>query len=238
MRRDSLVHVAATGGYGSVFEVHDGVCEVGLIDPTADEYSVTVPQSAVQEMSPVRDSARAGLLGHLVLFHLRVNWRLRLAWSFEAFVGRGEDGDLELWAACGTSRPRRVATLTPQKASLLTASLAGLSLDAWEPGRAGAAPSLDGWGWSTELIGAGMGQSAYGSCPSGEKNGSPLPEGAVPEGMPAVVEALASLGLPVSWTDRGPRATGAPLPEAPQPEDEAGTPEGPVLPFDLGALGL
>lgn len=83
-----------------------------------------------------------------------------------------------------------------------------------------------------------MGQSAYGSCPSGEKNGSPLPEGAVPEGMPAVVEALASLGLPVSWTDRGPRATGAPLPEAPQPEDEAGTPEGPVLPFDLGALGL
>ena len=226
MRRDSLVHVAATGGYGSVFEVHDGVCEVGLIDPTADEYSVTVPQSAVQEMSPVRDSARAGLLGHLVLFHLRVNWRLRLAWSFEAFVGRGEDGDLELWAACGTSRPRRVATLTPQEASLLTASLAGLSLDAWEPGRAGAAPSLDGWGWSTELIGAGMGQSAYGSCPSG------------PEGMPAVVEALASLGLPVSWTDRGPRATGAPLPEAPQPEDEAGTPEGPVLPFDLGALGL
>ena len=189
-------------------------------------------------MSPVRDSARVGLLGHLVLFHLRVNWRLRLAWSFEAFVGRGEDGDLELWAACGTSRPRRVATLTPQEASLLTASLAGLSLDAWEPGRAGAAPSLDGWGWSTELIGAGMGQSAYGSCPSGEKNGSPLPEGAVPEGMPAVVEALASLGLPVSWTDRGPRATGAPLPEAPQPEDEAGTPEGPVLPFDLGALGL
>ena len=177
MRCDSLVHVSATGGYGSVFEVHDGVCEVGLIDPTADEYSVTVPQSAVQEMDPVRDSARAGLLGHLVLFHLRVNWRLRLAWSFEAFAGRGEDGVLELWAACGTSRPRRVATLSPQEESLLTASLAGLSLDAWAPGRAGAAPSLEGWGWSTELIGAGMGQSAYGSCPSGEKDGGPLPEG-------------------------------------------------------------
>ena len=35
MQRDSLVHVAATGGYGSVFEVDDkGVCEVGLIDPS------------------------------------------------------------------------------------------------------------------------------------------------------------------------------------------------------------
>ena len=95
MRHDSLVHVAATGGYGSVFEVHDGVCEVGLIDPTADEYSITVPQSAVQEMDPVGDSARAALLGHLVLFHLRVNWRLRLALSFEAFAGREEGGALE-----------------------------------------------------------------------------------------------------------------------------------------------
>lgn len=238
MRRDSLVHVAATGGYGSVFEAHDGVCEVGLIDPTADEYSITVPQSAVQEMDPVGDSARAGLLGHLVLFHLRVNWRLRLALSFEAFAGREEDGALELWAACGTSRPRRVATLSAREESHLTTSLAALSLDAWAPGQAGAAPSLDGWGWSTELVGAGVGQSACGSCPSGEKDGQPLPPGAVPEGLPAVVEALAGLGLPVAWTERGPRATGAPLPQAPQPEDDAGESEGPALPFDLGALGL
>ena len=68
MQRDSLVHVAATGGYGSVFEVDDkGVCEVGLIDPCADDYSLRVPAHALIEIESVGRDQLDELLGALAL---------------------------------------------------------------------------------------------------------------------------------------------------------------------------
>ena len=71
MQRDSLVHVAATGGYGSVFEVDDkGVCEVGLIDPCADDYSLRVPAHALIEIESVGKDQLDELLDALALFHL------------------------------------------------------------------------------------------------------------------------------------------------------------------------
>ena len=73
MQRDSLVHVAATGGYGSVFEVDDkGICEVGLIDPCADDYSLRVPAHTLVEIEPVGRDQMDELLGALALFHLGV----------------------------------------------------------------------------------------------------------------------------------------------------------------------
>lgn len=202
MERDSLVHVAATGGYGSVFEVTDGVCEVGLIDPTADEYSLRVPVSAVEEMEPAQDADRGRLLGHLALVHLRVNRRLDLARTFEVFVGADEEGGLELWFGSGTSRPARVSVLSPGERDSLTDALGALALDGWAAGGPVGAPAdLGGWGWSLQMVGGGLGQAAYGRAAAGEAGSA-----GVPAGLRDLVGTLAALGLPVAWQNDGPAA--------------------------------
>ena len=73
MQRDALVRVQATGSYGSVFSVgEDGVCEVGLIDPVADDYSLKLPQLTLEELPWPPAGAEAALIERLALFHLRV----------------------------------------------------------------------------------------------------------------------------------------------------------------------
>lgn len=201
MQRDSLVHVAATGGYGSVFEVQDGVCEVGLLDPTAEEYSLMVPQTALEELDSATDADRRELLARLALLHLRVTRGLLARDGFELYVGRNEDDAFELWFAQGLARTQRVATLDADAAANLTEALLPLGLDAWE---GGGAPCLDGWGWSLELVGAGMGQAAYGTAPAACADA----DAGACEGLRDLVLALAGLGLPVEWRPDGPHATG------------------------------
>ena len=203
MKRDSLVHVAATGGYASVFEVSDGVCEVGLIDPLADDYSIRVPQGGLEEMEPATDADRERLLGRLVLLHLRVSRSLDLRRGFEAYVSRNEDDDLELWFAAGTSRAERSMVLDPTRGASLVDAVRPLALDAWADGGTGPdVATLDGWGWSVQMVGGGMGQAAFG-------HPDPADPDDVPAGLHGLVDALSGLGLPVCWGDDGPRVDGS-----------------------------
>ena len=130
MQRDSLVHVAATGGYGSVFEVDDkGICEVGLIDPCADDYSLRVPAHTLVEIEPVGRDQMDELLGALALFHLGVRHGIRTARSFELFVGKNEEAVLELWFSSGIAAPRRLTELDGPSERALIAALAGKFVD-------------------------------------------------------------------------------------------------------------
>ena len=55
VQRDSLVYVPAAAAYAIVFAASDdGVCEVGLIDPGADDYSLSVPTASVEPMVTIR----------------------------------------------------------------------------------------------------------------------------------------------------------------------------------------
>ncbi|MGN0075689.1 MAG: hypothetical protein ACI38Z_01770, partial [Parafannyhessea sp.] len=119
--------------------------------------------------------------------------------GFELYVGRNEDDALELWFGKGLARTQRVATLDADGAVRLTGALLPLGLDPWEDG---GAPCLDGWGWSLELIGAGMGQAAYGSAPA---DCADADAGAC-EGLRGLVLALAGMGLPIAWRQDGPHA--------------------------------
>lgn len=198
MERDSLVRVPAAGCYGSVFEVQDGMCEVGLLDPTAEEYSVMAPQVALEELEPATDADRERLVLRLALAHLRVTRGLLAKDGFELYVGRNEDDALELWFGQGLARTKKVATLGAEQSAPLTRALLGLRLDAWEKG---SAPSLDGWGWSVELVGAGMGQAAHGTA-----LGSAGADAGACEGLRGLVLALHGMGLPVAWRQDGPHA--------------------------------
>ena len=190
MQRDSLVHVAATGGYGSVFEVDDkGVCEVGLIDPCADDYSLRVPAHALIEIESVGRDQLDELLDALALFHLGVRHGIRTAKSFELFVGKNEEAALELWFSSGIAAPKRLAELDEPSERALLGALAGLDLDPWLHGgrsAAGQDVSLEGWSWSLELIGGGKGSSGFG-------------RGVAPAGLAALCVTLTELGVPIRW---------------------------------------
>lgn len=194
MQRDALVRVQATGSYGSVFSVgEDGVCEVGLIDPVADDYSLKLPQPTLEELPWPPAGAEAALIERLALFHLRVRRGMDVDHAFEAYLGRNEGGDLELWFAPGASRAERCVTLDERGEGLVREALVGLRLDAWRSG-GGATPSLGSWSWSAEVIGDGMGMVGYGRAVAAE-------------GLAGVVAALARLGLPVECAPGdGPRA--------------------------------
>ena len=113
MQRDSLVYVPAAAAYAIVFAASDdGVCEVGLIDPGADDYSLSVPTASVEPMEPAGPENVADLAAQLAVLHLRVSRGIDVARSFEAFVGRAESGSLELWFSRGSSRatPRQTAS--------------------------------------------------------------------------------------------------------------------------------
>jgi len=190
MQRDSLVHVAATGGYGSVFEVDDkGICEVGLIDPCADDYSLRVPAHTLVEIEPVGRDQMDELLGALALFHLGVRHGIRTARSFELFVGKNEEAVLELWFSSGIAAPRRLTELDGPSERALIAALAGLDLDPWLHGGHGAEGqdvSLEGWSWSLELIGGGKGSSGFA-------------RGVAPAGLSFLCVTLTELGVPIRW---------------------------------------
>ncbi|KXB63958.1 hypothetical protein [Olsenella sp. DNF00959] len=190
MERDALVRVAATGGYGTVYSVEEGVCEVALIDPQAEEDFLSVPQAMVEPLERAYPESMGELAGRLALLHLRVSCGAAAGGGFEAFVGRTEDDALELWWAEGNHRARRVSHLEGGQASALASALRGLDLEPWEHG--GGAPARPGgWHWSLECAGASMGASGFGH------------DGA-PEGLRDVVEALAGMGLPLIWDDEGP----------------------------------
>lgn len=160
-----------------------------------------VPQTALEELDPATDADRRELLARLALLHLRVTRGLLAHDGFELYVGRNEDDAFELWFAQGLARTQRVATLDADAAANLTEVLLPLGLDAWEDG---GAPCLDGWGWSLELVGAGMGQAAYGTAPAACADA----DAGACEGLRDLVTALAGLGLPVEWCPDGPHATG------------------------------
>ncbi len=192
MERDALVRVAATGGYGTVFSVEDGACEVALIDPQAEEDFLTVPQAMVEVLEWAYPESMGELASRLALLHLRVSRGGVATRGFEAFVGRTEEGMLELWWATDNHRARRVLSLDGVQENALATSLGALDLEPWEHG--GARPAQPGgWHWSLECAGAGLGASGFGHA------GAPAELG-------GVVYALADLGLPLIWDDvEGPR---------------------------------
>ena len=77
MQRDSLVYVPAAAAYAIVFAASDdGVCEVGLIDPGADDYSLSVPTASVEPMEPAGPESMADLAAPLAVLHLRRRARI------------------------------------------------------------------------------------------------------------------------------------------------------------------
>ena len=197
MQRDSLVYVPAAAAYAIVFAASDdGVCEVGLIDPGADDYSLSVPTASVEPMEPARPENMADLAAQLAVLHLRVSRGIDVARSFEAFVGRAESGSLELWFSRGSSRATLLAELDPAAEKSLRSALEGLDLGPWSSGGPAREPSLDDWGWSVQAVGARLGAQGYGRA-------------VAPAGLEALVSTLRSLGAPVSWGADGPVADAA-----------------------------
>ncbi|WP_143803049.1 hypothetical protein [Olsenella urininfantis] len=195
MERDSLVHVAATGGYGSVFGETDGVCEVGLLDPLADDYSLRVPSSQLTLLEDALPDGLPGLLEGLSLFHLRVGRGLDVDASFELFLGRDEEGLYGLWFSRGLERARQLASVSWEGLSGFRSCVGALDLGAWHDGGPSCGGcSLDAWGWSLELAGAGLGASAFG-------------REAAPGGLRELCRVLARLGAPISWGEAGPVAS-------------------------------
>lgn len=197
VQRDSLVYVPAAAAYAIVFAASDdGVCEVGLIDPGADDYSLSVPTASVEPMEPAGPESMADLAAQLAVLHLRVSRGIDVARSFEAFVGRAESGSLELWFSRGSSRATLLAELDPTAEKSLRSALEGLDLGPWSSGGPARTPSLDDWGWSVQAVGARLGTQGYGRA-------------AAPAGLEALVSTLRSLGAPVSWGTDGPVADAA-----------------------------
>ena len=194
VQRDSLVYVPAAAAYAIVFAASDdGVCEVGLIDPGADDYSLSVPTASVEPMEPAGPENMADLAAQLAVLHLRVSRGIDVARSFEAFVGRAESGSLELWFSRGSSRATLLAELDPAAEKSLRSALEGLDLGPWSSGGPARTPSLDDWGWSVQAVGARLATQGYGRA-------------AAPAGLEALVSILRSLGAPVSWGIDGPVA--------------------------------
>jgi hypothetical protein len=191
---ESLVYVPAASSYASVFAVgENGVCEVGLIDPGADDYSLRVPMSALEEMEEVGADRVGELAERLALLHLRVRRGMDTPCAFEVFVGRSEEGGLELWFSRGLTGARHVRDLDEREERELAGALCSVDLAPWRRGGPEKPPSLDVWSWSMQAIGAGLGVAGYG-------------RGAAPEGLASLVGLLSSFGLDVAWGDDGPYA--------------------------------
>ncbi|OFK23569.1 hypothetical protein [Olsenella sp. HMSC062G07] len=195
MQVDSLVHIPAAGGYGSVMGLgEDGSVEVELIDPGADDFSLRLPLANVGELEHARDADLEALARSLALLHLRVSRALDLDRSFDLYVGRTEDAALDLWFGGGRRRPRRLRTLSAAEGEALASTLAKLALDAWRHGGPREdTRTLDGWGWSCEVIGGGRGASGFGRQ-------RPF------EGMEGLCDVLMRLGAPIGWEDDAPGA--------------------------------
>jgi len=202
IERDSLVHVAAASCYGSVFGIDDqGVCEVGLIGPEVDDYSLRLPLASLTEIEPAEPDQLGQVIDQLALLHLRVRQGIQVARAFQVFVGRNEDLDLEVWFASGVGSPHRALGLDSAQEAALGRSLRDLGLEAWawRPTRKAqvADVSLDTWSWALELIGAGRGLSAFG-------------RGRGPEGLRGLCGLLADWGLPLLWEET-PGGQGSPI---------------------------
>ena len=191
---DSLVYVPAAASYASVFAVgENGVCEVGLIDPGADDYSLRVPMSALEEMEEVGVERMSELTDRLALLHLRVRRGVDTPRAFEVFVGRSEEGELGLWFSRGVSSACHVCDLDEGRERELSSALCSVDLSSWRRGGPEQPPSLDVWSWSMQAIGGGLGVAGYG-------------RGGSPDGLDVLVELLSSFGLAVAWGEDGPYA--------------------------------
>lgn len=195
MKTDDLVYVSAAGCYASVFEQTDeGLCEVGLIDPRADDYSLTVPASTLVAVEDAGLEDMDRVARELVLLHLRINHGFEFDRSLHLYVGRREDADLDVMMSIGPKTPVLIARWGEVERVALEGALSSFDLPAWRDG-GGLAPALDGWGWSMQVIGAGMGCSGFGH------NGWPA-------SLERLIATLGTLGIPVCWCDGdGPHAS-------------------------------
>lgn len=167
MHADSIVRVQATGSYGSVFEIgENGICEVGLIDPLADDYSLMVPLSGLDELAKPVGAERQRLIDELALLHIEIN-KPRWEGYIELFVGRSEEGTMKLWfenrsMIKGTKFTVSDRALDEVQVQDLKQVLSNFDLSECRGEDAYSEGILDGWSWSAEFIGAGFAQSGLG----------------------------------------------------------------------------
>lgn len=194
-----LVRLNANGSFGLLLGSDEtDSCEVELLGPEEEEYSIRVPRAnlLLQEMIGPGDAQAARKAALRATFvRLDVGWGIQVPRAFTAYFGRNEDQKLELWYEGGLRHAERVAALayaSGQQRSLLEA-LAELVQDANAPQESslatdsGAASlSLDGWRWSLELFAGSHGLTAQGS-------------NAAPDSLRRLVESLGELGCGCAW---------------------------------------